>query len=124
MTETRSYTRTAHYYRVKSRSNNYHLFTGYTVTHITFTDELTAYGVSAQPRDSTPPAVIKANKEVILAAGVIRTPQILQRSGIGPKALLGKAGIKVKQGLPGVGRNFQDHPVAILGYNCRLYLQT
>jgi choline dehydrogenase-like flavoprotein len=121
MTETQSYARTAHYYPAKPRSNNYHLFTGYTVTHITFTDELTAYGVSAQPRDSTSPAVIKANKEVILAAGVIG---ILQRSGIGPKALLGKAGIKVKQGLPGVGRNFQDHPVAFLGYNCRLYLHT
>ena len=62
MTETRSYAKTAHYYRAKSGSNNCHLFTGYTVTHISFTDELTAYGVSAQPRDSTPPAVIKAIK--------------------------------------------------------------
>jgi choline dehydrogenase len=114
MTETRLHARTAHYYRVKSRSINYHLFTGYTVTHITFTDELTAYGVSAQPRDSTPPAVIKANKEVILAAGVIGTPQIFQRSGIGPKALLGKAGIKVKQGLPGVGRNIPRTSRSIL----------
>ncbi|XTI92290.1 GMC oxidoreductase [Cenococcum geophilum] len=96
MTETRSYARTAHYYRAKSRSNNYHLFTGYTVIHITFTGGLTA------------------NKEVILAAGVIGAPQILQRSGIGPKALLEKAGIKVKQGLPGVGRNFQDHPIIFL----------
>lgn len=42
MTETRFYARTAHYYRAKSRSNNYHLFTGYTVIHITFTDGLTA----------------------------------------------------------------------------------
>ena len=51
-------------------------------------------------REIAPHPQSSGNKEVILAAGVIGTPQILQRSGIGPKALLGKAGIKVKQGLP------------------------
>lgn len=52
---------------------------------------------------------MKAKKEVILAAGAIHTPQVLQLSGIGPAPLLKKAKIPVKVSLPGVGGNFQDH---------------
>ncbi len=47
--------------------------------------------------------------EVILSAGSIGSPQILQLSGIGPAALLQQHGIAVKQDLPGVGANLQDH---------------
>ena len=47
--------------------------------------------------------------EVILSAGSIGSPQILQLSGIGPAALLQQHGIQVKQDLPGVGANLQDH---------------
>ena len=47
--------------------------------------------------------------EVILCAGSIGSPQILQLSGIGPGALLQQHGISVKQDLPGVGANLQDH---------------
>ena len=47
--------------------------------------------------------------EVILCAGSIGSPQILQLSGIGPGALLQRHGIEVKQDLPGVGANLQDH---------------
>ncbi len=50
-----------------------------------------------------------AAKEVILAAGAIGSPQILQLSGIGPPPLLKQHGIPVVHGLPGVGRNLQDH---------------
>jgi choline dehydrogenase len=46
---------------------------------------------------------------VILCAGSIGSPQILQLSGIGPGALLQQHGIAVKQDLPGVGANLQDH---------------
>ncbi|MBD3609494.1 MAG: GMC family oxidoreductase N-terminal domain-containing protein [Gammaproteobacteria bacterium] len=52
---------------------------------------------------------IKANKEVILSAGAIGSPQLLQLSGVGPAALLQKHGIEVKHELPGVGENLQDH---------------
>lgn len=45
----------------------------------------------------------------ILSAGALHTPQILQRSGIGPASLLQRAGIKVVSDLPGVGYNFHDH---------------
>ncbi|MBI2728089.1 MAG: GMC family oxidoreductase N-terminal domain-containing protein [Polaromonas sp.] len=47
--------------------------------------------------------------EVILCAGSINSPQILQLSGIGPGALLQQHGIAVVQDLPGVGANLQDH---------------
>ena len=52
---------------------------------------------------------IHAAREVILCAGAIGTPQILQLSGIGPGALLQRHGIAVKHHLPGVGANLQDH---------------
>ncbi len=47
--------------------------------------------------------------EVLLSAGAIQSPQLLQLSGIGPGALLHKHGIKVQHDLPGVGENLQDH---------------
>jgi choline dehydrogenase len=52
---------------------------------------------------------VRATREVILSAGAIQTPQILQLSGIGPAAELQGAGIKPVHDLPGVGRNLQDH---------------
>ena len=53
--------------------------------------------------------VARARKEVILAAGSIGSPQILQLSGIGPGQLLGEHGIAVRHDLPGVGGNLHDH---------------
>ncbi|MEK6210920.1 MAG: GMC family oxidoreductase N-terminal domain-containing protein [Pseudomonadota bacterium] len=51
----------------------------------------------------------EARREVILAAGAIGSPQILQLSGIGPGALLQDLGINVEHNLPGVGENLHDH---------------
>jgi choline dehydrogenase len=52
---------------------------------------------------------IRANREVILAAGALQSPQLLQLSGIGPQALLREFGIPVVANRPGVGENLQDH---------------
>jgi choline dehydrogenase len=52
---------------------------------------------------------VQAKREVILAAGAIQSPQILQLSGIGPGPLLRQHGIPVLRELPGVGENLQDH---------------
>lgn len=52
---------------------------------------------------------ILADKEVILAAGAIHSPQILQLSGIADPAMLQQHGIAVQVALPGVGRNLHDH---------------
>jgi choline dehydrogenase len=51
----------------------------------------------------------RANAEVVVCAGAIGSPQILQLSGIGPSALLRANGIDVRLDLPGVGENLQDH---------------
>ena len=51
----------------------------------------------------------KAHKEIILCAGAVGSPGILQRSGIGPSSVLGPLGIEVLHELPGVGGNLQDH---------------
>ena len=53
--------------------------------------------------------VARAQREVVMAAGAIGTPQILQASGIGPASVLGPLGIPVVHDLPGVGQNLQDH---------------
>ncbi|MBY0410826.1 MAG: GMC family oxidoreductase N-terminal domain-containing protein, partial [Burkholderiaceae bacterium] len=50
-----------------------------------------------------------ATSEVILSAGAINSPQLLQLSGLGPAALLHQHGIDVVHDLPGVGANLQDH---------------
>jgi choline dehydrogenase len=54
-------------------------------------------------------ATVTATEEVILCAGSIGSPQILQLSGVGPGALLAQYGIPVLHELPGVGENLQDH---------------
>ncbi|GAA3999062.1 GMC family oxidoreductase N-terminal domain-containing protein [Comamonas faecalis] len=52
---------------------------------------------------------VRATREVILSAGAVNSPQLLQLSGIGPQELLQRHGIDVVQALPGVGANLQDH---------------
>lgn len=54
--------------------------------------------------------LVRAQREVILSAGAIHSPALLQRSGIGPAQVLGEAGIAVRHELAGVGENLQDHP--------------
>jgi choline dehydrogenase-like flavoprotein len=60
--------------------------------------------------------VVRADREVILSAGVINTPQLLMLSGIGHPERLASHGIAVKAALPGVGANLQDHVSVILMY--------
>lgn len=63
---------------------------------------------------------VMASKEVILAAGSIHTPQVLQLSGIGPSTLLRRANIPVVVDLLGVGSNFQDHSyIPSIMYGCK-----
>ena len=52
---------------------------------------------------------VSAEREVLLSAGAIGSPQILQLSGVGPSEVLEKQGIKVRHELKGVGENLQDH---------------
>lgn len=61
---------------------------------------------------------ISATREVILSAGVVGSPTILLRSGIGPAADLASHGITAIADLPGVGGNLQDHVQAPLMFAC------
>ena len=75
--------------------------------------------IAVEPGDAGPRATgvelvgtgerLEARREVILAAGAIGSPQILQLSGIGPGSLLQQHGIDVVHDLAGVGENLHDH---------------
>ena len=60
-----------------------------------------------------------AAREVVLAAGAIGSPHLLQLSGIGPGAVLAGAGIPLVHDLPGVGANLQDHLEVYFQFECR-----
>jgi choline dehydrogenase len=64
-------------------------------------------------------AELRAAREVIVSAGAVASPQILQLSGIGPGAALATHGIPVAADLPGVGANLQDHFIVDLKYRVR-----
>ncbi len=65
--------------------------------------------VGAKLRRKGQAVSVRARKEVILSAGAIGSPQILQLSGVGPAALLKKHGIAVVKDVAAVGENLQDH---------------
>ena len=114
---TRSSSLTA-YFDPASGRRNLKMLNNYQVTEILLSGNgLTAVGVKATDRTTGKVYRFSANKETILAAGAVHTPQVLMLSGIGPKAVLSAAGIKTKLDLPAVGTNFQDHPAAYLQWN-------
>jgi choline dehydrogenase len=76
-----------------------------------------ATGVEILYRGKT--QVIRATSEVVLSLGAIHTPKVLMYSGIGDRAELRKFGIPVRQHLPGVGCNFQDHVAIYCGWEYR-----
>ncbi len=120
-TVTRSYARTGHYSNFNR--SNYQLITGSKVTRIVLNGTL-ATGVAFIPVGTKSSAalnstVVMARKEVILAAGGIHSPQIMQLSGLGPKKLLSSANITTVVDLPGVGQNFQDHPMLQMMITCK-----
>ena len=59
---------------------------------------------------------VSAAREVVMCAGAIGSPQLLQLSGIGDRAELRAAGVDCRHELPGVGGNLQDHPFAAVQY--------
>jgi len=62
--------------------------------------------------------VIRARREVIVACGAIKSPQVLMLSGIGPAAELGKHGITVRHEMQGVGQDLQDHLKIHCSWRC------
>jgi choline dehydrogenase-like flavoprotein len=97
------------------------LATGKTVNEILFDQGiltgLKAKGIQFVSRSDKSTKQVYARKEVILAAGAVFTPQLLQLSGIGPRDVLTAAGVRVKKHMPGVGANMQDHPNANMQFD-------
>ena len=60
-----------------------------------------------------------ARREVLVSAGPIGSPHLLQRSGIGPAEVLQRAGVPVRHALPGVGANLQDHSEIYIQWACK-----
>ncbi|HCT7636221.1 choline dehydrogenase [Pseudomonas aeruginosa] len=78
-----------------------------------------AIGVSYLVGNGDNPATAHARREVLVCSGAIASPQLLQRSGVGPAALLRDLDIPVVHDLPGVGANLQDHLELYLQYACK-----
>lgn len=105
-TQTRSTARINHYDRVIDSRPNYHVLPNSIVAKIVFKGT-TAVGVEYIDRASGVKNTVKAKKEVIVSAGSVHSPQILQLSGIGNAAELAAFGIESVVDLPGVGQNLQ-----------------
>lgn len=83
-------------------------------------------GIGFEARRATSVRVVRggsetefAGGEIILAAGTLHSPAILQRAGIGPAAALRDCGVAVVADRPGVGRNLQDHPCVSVAAHLR-----
>lgn len=78
-----------------------------------------AVGASYLHGNDNTPKQARARREVLVCSGAIASPQLLQRSGVGPAAVLRDVGIDVVHDLPGVGQNLQDHLEMYLQYACK-----
>lgn len=115
----RSHAGIGHYEVISSRPN-LHVVTYHKVTRVIYSgDDLADQVPIVEIKFLNDSSVynVTARSEVIISAGAVHTPQILQRSGLGPAALLKEAGIDVVLELPGVGYNFQDHAAAQFAVN-------
>lgn len=92
--------------RPVKRRRNLHVLTQAAVRHLAF-DGTTCTGVVLDHQGKT--RDVRARREVILAAGAVNSPLLLERSGIGQADRLRAAGITLRHDLPGVGENLQDH---------------
>ncbi len=96
---------------------NLTVLTGARVTRVEF-EGRTAVGVRVLVGGEQ--RTIRARAEVVLSAGAIGSPQLLQLSGVGPGAILRDQGIDVLHDLPGVGENLQDHLQIRSVYTCSI----
>ena len=95
---------------------NLHIFTHAHALHLLF-DDARASGVRIRQHGRN--IALHAAREIILSAGAIGSPAILQHSGIGDAEHLAALGIATHAHLPGVGRNLQDHYMVSFTYRVR-----
>ena len=111
----RSSTSNAHLRRALKRSN-FTLMKRVTAQKVLF-NGLQAKGIEYLQGEKI--KQVFARKEVILSAGSVGSPQLLQLSGIGPKQVLADANVPLLHELPGVGENLQDHLEVYFQYRCK-----
>lgn len=110
---------------------NLHVLVETQVVRVLFDDTKRATGVEFIPnpkfhptvaplKDGAPPQTIRARKLVVLSAGAIGTPNILERSGVGAKDILAKAGVPLVADAPGVGASYEDHHLVFWPYKTSL----
>ena len=104
------------YLRPAMSRRNLEVRSGVLVRRVVFEGKR-AVGVEIDSPDG--PRVIRARREVILSGGTYNSPHLLMLSGVGPAAHLKSHGIAVIHDSPGVGRNLQEHPCAMLEFNAR-----
>ncbi|KAK4201725.1 hypothetical protein QBC40DRAFT_197837 [Triangularia verruculosa] len=115
VTHTRSFAATGYYTPEVAKRPNLVVLTETLVSKIIFNtttgeDEPVATGVEILTKTGEK-RQISANLEVILSAGTLQSPQILELSGIGNKDILSKHNIPVLVSNPNVGEHVQDHPI-------------
>ncbi|KAJ7635381.1 GMC oxidoreductase [Roridomyces roridus] len=115
---TRSYATTGYYLPARERPN-LTVITEATVARVLFNEKhsekpLTASGVEYLHAGKK--CTVNAKREVILCAGAIKSPQILELSGIGRPEILSNIGVETKIELPGVGENVQEHSFIGVSY--------
>ncbi|KAK3370601.1 alcohol oxidase-like protein [Podospora didyma] len=107
------------------KHSNLHVLTEHKVVRVLFDDNKQASGVEFTPNPdyqiATPLSQhqkksVKARKLVVLSSGACGSPLILERSGVGSKEVLDKAGVPLVEDLPGVGSSYQDHHLTFIPY--------
>ncbi|GMG85168.1 choline dehydrogenase [Paralimibaculum aggregatum] len=104
------------YLRPARHRSNLRIQTGALVRRL-LTEGRRVVGVEAEIDGRT--VEYRCAREVVLSAGAINSPQLLQLSGIGDPAHLGPLGIETRHALPGVGQNLQDHYTARCVFACK-----
>ena len=103
------------YLKPARHRRNLRIATGLRVARVIF-DGRRAAGVVCRRHSGD--VAVSAGCEVLLCAGALQTPQLLQLSGVGPAALLNAFGIPIVHELAGVGENLQDHLQARVIFEC------
>lgn len=108
---------------------NLHVLTESKVVRIILDDNKRAVGVEFTPNPDFqavinltqhPKRIVKARKLVVVSCGACGTPAVLERSGLGDKKILERAGVPVVEDLPGVGHDYQDHHLVLYPYKTSL----
>ncbi|KAJ7046112.1 GMC oxidoreductase-domain-containing protein [Mycena alexandri] len=111
----------AHHYVYNKNLSNLSVMDGCLVNRVVVENGVATgveYVFDKRIYESSPQDVrlVKARKLVVVAAGAMNSPLILERSGIGRKDILERADIRVVAEVPGVGHDYQDHSVCLMPY--------